>query len=90
MTNSERDRTLDEIAVGRLIAGLPPAPQGWVEAAHEIPTTQAELESIIDRIERDEQFRAAVQADIAEALTEAGFTADDTLVERLRKQLSAG
>lgn len=90
MTNPERDRTLDELAVGRMIAGLPPAPRGWVEAAYEIPTTQAELESIIDRIERDEKFRAAIQADIAEALAEAGFTADDALVDRLRRQLSAG
>lgn len=79
----------DEQQIARLIASLPPVPQGWAEAAYEIPQTQVELGSIIERIERDEAFRASVQADIDRALTEAGVEPNEQLVERLRRRLVA-
>ena len=37
----------DEEKLGELLRRLPPAPQGWVEAAQELPTARATLDELV-------------------------------------------
>ena len=46
--------------IAEALRALPAPPTGWVEAAKELPVARRELETIFERIERDEQFREAV------------------------------
>src|SRR2546423_8312467 len=47
-----------EEQLARLIRALPPAPQGGVRAAQELPLARAELDAIVARAEADAAFRA--------------------------------
>jgi chemotaxis regulatin CheY-phosphate phosphatase CheZ len=78
----------DEEHIADLLASLPPAPGSWVAAAHEIPRTERELADVMRRIEADEEFRRAVEADIAAALERFGYAADPGAVQAVRRRLS--
>jgi len=81
----------DEATIGRLaelLRALPPAPQGWVEAAQELPLAQPELDQIVARAEADAAFRAALVADLESALAEAGFRLEPRRARALRRRLS--
>ena len=77
----------DEEHIADLLASLPPAPDPWVAAAHEIPRTERELTDVMRRIEADEEFRRAVQADIEAALQRFGYAADPGAVQAIRRRL---
>jgi hypothetical protein len=77
----------DEEHIADLLASLPPAPEPWRAAAHEIPRTHRELGDVMQRIEADEEFRRAVQADIAAALERFGYAADPGAVQAVRRRL---
>lgn len=82
----------DETTIGRLVEllrALPPAPQGWVEAAQELPLAQRELDEIVARAEADAEFRAALVADLETALARAGFEVRPRLAAAVRRRLSA-
>jgi hypothetical protein len=82
----------DEAAIerlARLLRALPPAPQGWVEAAQELPLVRGELDEIVARAEADAEFRAALVADLEAALKQAGFSWQPRLAAALRRRLSA-
>lgn len=70
--------------LGRLIGLLPPAPEGWVRAAQEIPAFRAMLDGIVARAEADAVFRAEVLADLEAAVAEAGLEPEPRAVEALR------
>jgi hypothetical protein len=74
--------------LGRLIGLLPPAPEGWVRAAQEIPAFRAMLDDIVVRAEADEAFRADVLADIEAAIAEAGLEPEPRAVDALRRWIS--
>jgi hypothetical protein len=76
-----------EERLGRLIGLLPPAPEGWVRAAQEIPALRALLDDIVARAEADEAFRAAVLADLEAAIAEAGYEPEPRAVEALRRRI---
>ena len=78
----------DEERLARLLALLPPAPEGWVRAAQELPAARAGLDEIVSRAEADQAFRAKVVADLEAALSEAGCEPDPRIVEALRRRLS--
>jgi hypothetical protein len=76
--------------LGRLIGLLPPAPEGWVRGAQEIPAFREMLDGIVARAEADEAFRAEVLADIEAAIAEAGLEPEPRAVDVLRYWIDAG
>jgi type VI protein secretion system component VasF len=79
----------DEEKLAELLRSLPPAPEGWVEAAQELPFLRAQLDDIVQRAEADAEFRQALMADLEAALAEAGYEPSDKLVRELRARLSS-
>ncbi|HEY1318125.1 MAG TPA: hypothetical protein VGF10_12960 [Gaiella sp.] len=79
--------TTPEERIAELLRALPAPPRGWVEAAKELPTARRELDTIVERIERDAQFRALVQADLEEALRAEGVEPTPAVVALLRRRL---
>jgi len=78
---------LERIAL--LIAALPPAPRGWVEAAQELPLARARLDELVARAEADERFRQQVLVDLEGALAAEGYVPDAALVRLLRARLAS-
>jgi hypothetical protein len=77
---------LDEEQLGRLIGTLPPAPQGWVAAAAELPRARRALASIEAEL-AGEADRAALTACLEAALAEAGHEPTPELLRVLRREL---
>jgi len=78
----------DEERIGRLVGLLPPAPEGWAQAAQEIPVLRRSLDEILARAEADAAFRPALIADLEAALAQAGYEPEPRLVDELRKLLA--
>jgi hypothetical protein len=83
------DFPYDEERVAELLRTLPPAPEAWVKAAQELPRARAEIDEIAARVEADQEFRAAVTADLEAALEAAGYDVDERLLPELRTRLAA-
>ena len=82
--------TYDEERLARLIGMLPPAPDGWVQAAQELPSARRGLDQLVARAEADAAFRAAVLADLESALQAEGVQPQPRIVEKLRRRLVDG
>jgi hypothetical protein len=80
----------DEERLARLIGMLPPAPDGWVQAAQELPAARRGLDQLVARAEADAAFRAAVLADLESALQAEGVEPQPQVVEELRRLLADG
>ena len=78
----------DEERLGELLRALPPAPEGWVRAAQELPRSRRELDDIVGRAVEDEAFRTALIADLERALREVGYEPESLPLEELRRRLS--
>jgi hypothetical protein len=78
----------DEDRLADLIAALPPAPEGWVRAAQELPFARAQLDEIVARAEEDAEFRRALIRDLEAALAQAGYEPDRPLVDELRRRFA--
>mgnify|MGYP003509388748 CR=1 FL=1 len=81
-------RIYDEEWLGSRLRILRPAPQGWVRAAQELPGARRSLDEIVARAEADLEFRAALIADLENALAQAGFEPGTHALEELRQRLS--
>ena len=79
----------DEERIGRLLRLLPPAPQGWVRAAQELPAARAALDELVARAEQDAAFRLQLRADLERAVVSAGYEPSPFIVSRLRQLLEA-
>lgn len=79
----------DEERIAALLRRLPPAPAAWVSAAQELPFAQRELDTLVERAERDAAYRAAVLADLEAALAAAGVEPRPAVVRHLRRRLQA-
>ena len=66
--------------MAELLRALPPAPEGWVKAAQELPAARREMDEIVARAEADQRFRAAVIADLESALAAEGYEVDQRLL----------
>jgi hypothetical protein len=77
----------DEIRIAQLLRRLPPAPEGWVRAAQQLPQARRELDDLVRRAEEDAAFRAQVVADLEAALRLEGVEPDAALVKELRRRL---
>lgn len=82
-------RRYPEERVAELLHALPPAPEGWVQAAQELPAARRELDDIVERAARDVEFRQAVEADLEAALRQVGREPDPALVAALRARLTS-
>jgi hypothetical protein len=79
----------DEERVAQLLSMLPPAPAAWVQAAQELPRARREINEIAARFEADEEFRAAVNANLEAALEAAGYEVEESLLPVLRARLTS-
>jgi hypothetical protein len=78
----------DHEQLARLIGMLPPAPQGWVQAAQELPGAKRGLDQLVARAQADADFRATVVADLERALEAEGVEPQPRVVEQLRRLLA--
>jgi hypothetical protein len=78
----------DEERLGKLIRALPPAPEGWVQAAQELPRVRRELDDIVERAVADAEFRKALIEDLEQALRAEGYEPDRVPLDELRRRLS--
>jgi hypothetical protein len=78
----------DTDGLARLIGMLPPAPEGWVLAAQELPAAKRGIDQIVARAEADVEFRRALIADLETALLAEGYEPEPTVVEEIRRRLS--
>ena len=74
----------DEERLARLIRALPPAPEGWVRAAQELPLARTSFDEIVARAEADAEFQQQLVADLEAALESEGYERDPQVVEALR------
>jgi hypothetical protein len=78
----------DEEKLGELLRRLPPAPQGWVEAAQELPTARAALDDLVARAEADAELRRRILNDLEAALAAEGVEPSSALLAELRTRLA--
>jgi hypothetical protein len=78
----------DEERLGELLRMLPPAPEGWVKAAQELPAARAALGEIIARAEADAELRRRILNDLEAALAAEGVEPSSALLADLRTRLS--
>jgi hypothetical protein len=76
----------DHDTLARLIAALPPVPQGWVEAAQQLPAARRGIDGIVARAEADAAYRERVVADLESALAEAGLEPTPPVLAELRER----
>jgi hypothetical protein len=69
--------SFDHERTARLLAALPPAPPGWVEAAQELPFLRPRIDEILSRPEAPS---------LETALEEAGVDATPELLRALRSR----
>ena len=79
---------LSEERLGELIALLAPPPEGWIEAAIELPRARSAIDQLIGLANRDEQARQAILADLEQALRGVGVEPRPQLMDRLRLGLA--
>jgi hypothetical protein len=79
----------DEEQIALLLRLLPPAPEGWVRAAQELPAARAAVDGLLARAEADAAFRQRLLADLEEAVASAGYEPTPQVVEQLRRKLAA-
>jgi hypothetical protein len=78
----------DEQRLAELLRALPPAPEGWVQAAQELPRVRRELDDIVERAVVDAAFRKALIADLEMALRAEGYEPEAIPLDELRKRIS--
>jgi hypothetical protein len=80
--------TTPEERIAELLRALPAAPSGWVQAAKELPAVRLELETVVERIERDERAHALAVADLEAMLRAEGVEPTPVVVAHLRCRLA--
>ena len=79
--------TTPEERIAELLRALPAPPKGWAEAAKELPGVRRGLDTILERIERDERFRERAVADLEAMLRAEGVEPTPVVVAHLRRRL---
>jgi hypothetical protein len=77
----------EEERIAELLRALPPAPEGWVRAAQELPLARLGLDEIVRRAEEDAAFRARLVADLEGALAAEGIEPAPAFLEAVRERL---
>lgn len=83
------DGTIDhtEERIAGLLRLLPPVPDGWIEAAQELPSALAGIDALVARATEDAAYRARVVEGLEQALLDAGLEPSPAVVEALRHRL---
>jgi hypothetical protein len=81
--------SFDEERLSELLRLLPPAPDGWVRAAQELPAARAAIDDLLARAEADADFRRRILADLESVLAAEGISPGPRMVEELRGRLDA-
>lgn len=76
-----------EERLGELLRVLRPAPEGWVQAAQELPFARRTLDEIVARAEKDLAFRTALIADLEHALSLEGIELSPDRLDELRSRV---
>jgi hypothetical protein len=76
----------DHDKLARLIAALPPAPAGWVQAAQELPAARRGIDDIVERAVADAAYRKRVVADLESALAAEGIIPTPPVLKELRER----
>ncbi len=76
----------DHDTLGRLIAALPPAPEGWTRAAQELPAARRGIDDIVARAEADAAYRERLIADLESALAAEGIEPTPSILDELRNR----
>jgi hypothetical protein len=76
---------LTEERIALLLRLLRPAPPAWVRAAQELPAARRTLDEIVARAEADAAFRAALVADLEQALAGEGYDPGVRVLSELRR-----
>jgi hypothetical protein len=79
----------DEARLAELLRMLPPAPEGWVRAAQELPLARLGLDEIVRRAEEDAEYRRRLVEDLEQALATDGYERDPALIDALRRRYPA-
>jgi hypothetical protein len=75
--------------LAKLVAALPPPPEGWVAAAQELPAHRRGLDALIARAEHDAELRARLVADLESALAESGISPTPRNLQVARDRLQS-
>ena len=78
----------DEERLGMLLRFLPPAPEGWVRAAQELPAARATLDDLVARAVADAELRRRILNDLEAALAAEGVEPSSALLAELRVRLN--
>jgi hypothetical protein len=78
----------NEERLGELLRLLVPAPEGWVDAAAELPRLRGLLDDLVARAESDAAFRDALVADLEATLAREGVEPTRAIVRALSLRLS--
>jgi hypothetical protein len=81
--------TTPEERIAELLRELPAPPTGWVEAAKELPAVRRDLDSLLERLERDERLRERAVADLEAMLRAEGVEPTPLVVAHLRRRLES-
>jgi hypothetical protein len=76
----------DHETLGRLIAALPPPPDGWLRAAQDLPAARRGIDVIVDQAVADAAYRERVVSDLESALAEVGLEPTPPLLAELRER----
>ena len=79
---------LSEERIAELIAALPPAPAGWVQAAVELPAARAAIDQLVTLALADSAARQEILADLEAAARQAGVEPRPELLDLIRVRLS--
>jgi len=79
----------NEERLGELLRLLVPAPEGWVDAAAQLPRLRAILDDLVARAESDAAFREALVADLEATLAREGVEPTERALTELRTRLSS-
>jgi hypothetical protein len=80
-------RSYDIEQLARLLAALPPPPEGWVEAAQELPIHRRSLDVLIAQAEHDAELRTRLLGDLESALAESGLAPTPRTLALVRERL---
>ena len=79
---------LSEERIAELIAALPPAPAGWVQAAVELPAARAAIDQLVTLALADRAARQEILADLEAAVRQAGVEPRSDVLDGIRARLS--
>lgn len=80
-------RDYDPERLGELLRLLRPAPEGWADAAQELPFARPTLDDIVARAEADAGYRKTVLANLEAALEHEGLDPEPRFLDELRRRL---